>query len=113
MRRGDICWVDLGEPKGSQPGYRRPIIIVQDDEFNNSKLATVIVLSLTTNLNLRKMPGCVYLASSESGLPSDSIVNCSQIRTIDKSLIDEHVGQVDDSVMFMIDNALRRVLGLG
>ena len=112
MRRGDICWVDLGEPIGSEPGYRRPVLIVQDDSFNASKLATVIVISLTSNVELRKMPGCVYLSADETGLPKESVVNATQIRTIDKKRIEEHVGQLDDSTMFMIDNALKRVLGI-
>jgi mRNA interferase MazF len=112
MRRGDIYWVDLGEPVGSEPGYKRPVLVVQDDEFNRSKLATVIVLSLTTNLELKNMPGCVLLKSQESGLNKDSVVNATQIRTIDRSRMIEHVGQLDDMVMFMIDNAIKRVMGL-
>jgi mRNA interferase MazF len=113
MRRGDIYWVDLGDPIGSDPGYRRPVLVIQDDAFNASKLATVIVLSITSNVELRKIPGCVYLSADETGLKNDSVVNASQIRTIDKNIIDEHVGQLDDATMFMIDNAIRRVLGLG
>lgn len=112
MRRGDIFWADLGEPVGSEPGYRRPVLVVQDDEFNVSKIATVIVLSISSNLELRKFPGCVFLKDNETGLDRDSVVNCTQIRTIDKARLDEHVGQVDDSTMFMIDIACRRVLGV-
>ncbi len=112
MRRADVCWADLGDPIGSEPGFRRPVLIVQDDEFNSSKLATVIVLSMTSNLELRKVPGCVFLKASETGLDKDSVVNASQIRTIDKSRIDQHVGQLDDATMFMVDNAIRRVLGI-
>lgn len=112
MRRGDIFWADLGEPVGSEPGYRRPVLVVQDDEFNVSKIATVIVLSITSNLELRKFPGCVFLKDNETGLDKDSVANCTQIRTIDRARLDEHVGQVDDSTMFMIDTAIRRVLGV-
>jgi mRNA interferase MazF len=112
MRRGDICWADLGDPIGSEPGFRRPVLVIQDDEFNVSKLATVIVLSITSNVALRKLPGCVFLESQETGLGKDSVVNVTQIRTLDKSRIDELVGQLDDAVMFMVDNAMRRVLGL-
>ena len=112
MKRGDICWVDLGDPIGSEPGYKRPVLIIQDDEFNVSKLATVVVLSLTSNVDLRKMPGCVYLSSVETGLPKDSVVNATQFRTIDKGRIEEYVGQLDDATMFIIDNAIKRVLGL-
>lgn len=112
MRRGDICWIDLGEPLGSEPGFRRPAIVIQDDEFNASRLATTIVLSLTSNVELRKVPGCVYLTASETGLPMDSVANGTQIRTVDRARIHENVGQLDDSTMFMVDNALKRVLGL-
>jgi len=112
MRRGDIYWADLGDPRGSNPGHRRPVLVVQADVVNHSKLATVIILSLTSNVDLRKMPGCVFLSARESGLPKDSVVNASQIATIDKVILDEHVGQLDDANMLSIDNALRQVLGL-
>jgi mRNA interferase MazF len=112
MQRGDVCWADLGDPIGSEPGYRRPVLIVQDDEFNGSRLATTIILGVTSNLELRKVPGCVLLKPEETGLPMDSIVNASQIRTIDRRRITEVVGHVDESIMFIVDNALKRVLGL-
>ena len=112
MRRGDVFWVDLGEPLGSEPGYRRPVLVIQADVFNNSKLATVIVLSLTSNLNLENMPGCVFLSAYRTGLPKNSVANASQIRTIDRTRLDECVGQVDGTTMFMIDDAISTVLGL-
>ena len=112
MQRGDICWVDLGDSIGSEPGYRRPVLIIQDDEFNSSKIATVIVLSITSNLELRKIPGCVLLKADETGLGKDSVVNSTQIRSINKARIGDYVGRLDDSTMFIIDNAIRRVLGL-
>ena len=112
MQRGDICWADLGDAIGSEPGYRRPVLIIQDDEFNSSRIATVIVLSITSNLELRKIPGCVLLKSDETGLGKDSVVNATQIRSVNKSRIDDYVGRIDDSTMFIIDNAIRRVLGL-
>lgn len=112
MIRGDIFWADLGDPIGSEPGNRRPVLVVQADEFNGSRLATVIVLSITTNLNLKNVPGCVLLSSSETGLPKDSICNVTQIKTIDRRRVDEHVGQLDDAALFMVDNVMKRVLGL-
>ena len=112
MRRGDIFWADLGEPIGSEPGYKRPILIIQADHFNNSKLATVIVLSLTSNMDLRSIPGCAFLSSRETGLPKDSIANATQLRTLDRSRIENNVGQLDDETMLIIDNALKNVLGL-
>jgi len=112
MRRGDIYWVDLGDPVGSEPGYLRPAIVIQEDEFNNSNLATTIILSMTSNIDYRKFPGCVLLKADETGLPKDSIANASQIRTVNRARLVECVGQLDDSVMYMVDNALKRVLGL-
>ncbi len=112
MRRGDIFWADLGEPLGSEPGFRRPVLVIQSDGYNLSKLATTIVLSLTSNMDLRKAPGCVSLTRQETGLPKDSVANVTQMRTLDRSRLSEQVGQLDDSTMFMIDTALRRVLSL-
>jgi len=112
MRRGDIFWADLGEPIGSEPGFCRPVLVIQSDAYNASKLATGIVLSLTSNINLRKAPGCILLTKQETGLPKDSVANVTQIRSIDRSRLEEHMGQLDDSTMFMIDSALRRVLSL-
>ena len=112
MRRGDIFWADLGEPIGSKPGFRRPVLVVQSDGYNASKLATTIVLSLTSNIDLRKAPGCVVLSKQETGLVKDSVANVSQIRSVDRARLGEHVGQLDDATMFMVDSALRRVLSL-
>ena len=112
MQRGDICWADLGEPLGSEPGFRRPVLVVQDDEFNASRLATVIVLSLTSNLDLRRIPGCLFLTAQETGLAKDSVVNATQIRSIDRARITEQVGRLDAQTLFMVDGCLRRVLGL-
>lgn len=111
-RRGDVFWADLGEPLGSEPAFRRPVVVIQADGFNASKLATTIVLSLTSNLDLRKVPGCVFLAANETGLPKDSVANLTQVRTLEKNRLREHAGQLDDATMFMIDAALRRVLAL-
>jgi len=112
MRRGDIFWADLGEPMGSEPGFRRPVLVVQSDGYNASKLATTIVLSLTSNIDLRKAPGCVVLTKQETGLAKDAVANVSQIRSVDRARLGEHVGQLDDATMFMVDSALRRVLSL-
>lgn len=112
MRRGDVFWADLGEPIGSEPGYLRPVLIIQADPFNGSKLATTIVLSMTSNLDLRKAPGCVLLTLKETGLTKDSVANVTQLRTLDKARLQDHVGQLDDATMLLVDTALRRVLSL-
>ena len=112
MMRGDIYWADLGDPLGSEPGFRRPVLVIQDDAYNRSRLATVVVLGMTTNLGLSRFPGCVLISAAESGLPKDSVCNASQIRTIDRQRLVEPVGQLDAEAMFAIDGALRSVLGL-
>lgn len=112
MRRGDVCWADLGDPVGSEPGFRRPVLVVQSDLINRSKLATIIVLALTSNLEQKKLPGCVLLRDSETGLPKDSVANATQLRTIDRMRLTEQVGQLDDVTMYLIDNELRSVLEL-
>lgn len=112
MRRGDIFGANFGEPLGSEPGFRRPVLLIQADSYNTSKLATIIVLSLTSNIELRKAPGCILLTRQETGLPKDSVANVTQIHSLDRVRLDEHMDQLDDSKMVMIDSALRRVLSL-
>lgn len=112
MHRGDICWTDLGRPTGSEPGLRRPVVIVSGDNFNRSDIATVIGVAITSSLRLAAAPGNVELLSAVSGLPRDSVVNVSQVATIDKALLSEPIGGVDDSTMERIERGLVLVLGL-
>ncbi|MBT3380663.1 MAG: type II toxin-antitoxin system PemK/MazF family toxin [Lentisphaerae bacterium] len=110
--RGEIWWADLGEPRGSEPGLRRPVLVVQADTYNRSNLATVIVLSLTTNKRLGDMPGNVGLAKADSGLRADSVINVTQLTTIDRSWLDGRVGRVPDVIMDEVAYGLGQVLGL-
>ena len=87
IRRGDIRWADLREPTGSEPGHRRPVLVVSSDRFNRSRIATVLAVAITSNLRLAGSPGNVELAAKESGLDRDLVVNVSQIVTIDKSAL--------------------------
>lgn len=112
MQKGHIYWADLGEPIGSEPGFIRPVLVIQNDLINKSRLATIIVLALTSNLNAQGLFGCVLLNKNETGLPKDSVANGTQLRTIDKERLTEYVGQLDDEKQFLIDNALRDVLDL-
>jgi mRNA interferase MazF len=111
-RRGEIWWADLGEPRGSEPGHRRPVLIVQEDHFNQSQLATVIVLSLTSNLRYETFPGNVYLPHAESGLGRDSIINITQLTTIDKSWLDGYVSTLPVATLAQVEAGLSLVLGL-
>jgi mRNA interferase MazF len=92
IRQGDIFWIDLGDPHGSGPGYRHPHVVVQSDLFNRSKIKTTVVCALTSNLKRAQAPGNVQLKDGEANLPKPSVVIVSQLLTVDKSLLDEHIG---------------------
>lgn len=112
MHRGEIWWASLGKPEGSGPGYRRPVLIVQSDEFNRSRINTVIVAVLTSNITLAQAPGNVLLKARHTGLAKDSVVNVSQVITVDKQCLTEKVKKVESSVMAEVDNGLRLVLAI-
>ncbi len=97
IARGDIWWAALPEPVGSGPGFDRPVVIVQGDNFNRSRIATVAVVPLTSNLRLARMPGNVFLSSHKTGLPKDSVANVTQILAIDRSLLTDRVGRLTPS----------------
>jgi mRNA interferase MazF len=92
INQGDIFWIDLDEPVGSSPGYRHPHVVVQNNLFNRSRINTAVVCALTSNIARAKAPGNVLLDSEEAGLPKQSVVVVSQIFTVDKSELTEHVG---------------------
>ena len=112
MRRGEIWWASLPAPRGSEPGYRRPIVIVQSDEFNESRISTVIVAILTSNLRLAAAPGNFRLDRYETGLSRDSVLNLSQVLTVDKSFLTERVGALSVRNMAAMDAGLKLVMGL-
>ena len=112
MIRGEIWWASLRAPSGSEPGYRRPILIVQADSFNRSKINTVIAVAITSNLRLAQAPGNVRLTKRQSGLKRDSVVNVSQVITLNKSFLTERVGRLPESKLREVDDGLRLVLGL-
>ncbi|MCY3827634.1 MAG: type II toxin-antitoxin system PemK/MazF family toxin [Rhodospirillaceae bacterium] len=112
MRRGEIWWADLSEPYGFEPGYRRPVLIVQSDAFNRSRIGTVVALVLTTNLKLADAPGNIALTRRGTGLTRKSIVNVSQIVTLDRRRFTDRVGRVSDTVLEQIEAGMRLVLGL-
>ena len=108
MQRGEIWWASLPAPVG--PGYRRPVLIVQSDEFNRSAISTVLVAAITSNTRLADAPGNMLLPESASGLPKDSTVNVSQVLTIDRSLLTDVVGPIDTKAMDAVDSGLRLVM---
>lgn len=110
--RGDVCWADLGEPRGSTPAKRRPVLVIQADPYNASRLNTTLVAIVTSNTALAAMPGNVFLPAAASGLPKDSVLNVTALATLDKADLDPPVGRLPSSLMTQIDRGLRRVLGL-
>ncbi len=112
VERGEIWWADLPEPRGSSPGFQHPVLIVQSDDFNQTKLNTVIGVVITTNLRLADMPGNVLLEKRTSGLPKNSVVNVTQIVTFDKNELLEFVGNVSAQKMEQVDRGLWLVLSL-
>lgn len=112
MRRGSIWWASHGQPVGSGLGKRRPVVIVSSDDLNASRIATDLVISVTTNLRMASAPGNVLLTVAESGLMQESVANVSQVITIDKSRRDEQVGYLPAAIVDRIDAGLRLVLGL-
>lgn len=112
MLRGEVWWADLDDPVGSEPGFRRPVLVVQSDPFNRSRIATVVVAALTSNLALGEAPGNVRLARKGSGLKTESVVNVSQLYTLDRAALTERAGRVPISKMAEIDAGLRLVLAV-
>lgn len=112
MKRGELWWASLPAPAGSGPGFRRPVVVVQSKPFNESRIATVIVAVVTSNLNLSDAPGNVRLSKSESGLPKASVINVSQIITLDRLLLTSKVKSLPSKVMAQVDEGLRLVLAL-
>ena len=112
MIRGEIWWADLGIPFGSEPGFKRPVVIIQDDSFNRSRIQTVIVASITTNLNLAEAPGNVFLDKEESGLSKSGVLNISQISTLDKRRLTEKICVLSQSSMSEIDYGLKLILNI-
>lgn len=112
IERGTVWWVELGEPRGSAPGFRRPILIVQADAFNRSRIQTVIAVILSSNLRLLDAPGNVLVPARLAGLPKDSVANVSQVMTLDRSDLEEPAGRLDGPTLRQVDTGLRLVLHL-
>ncbi len=112
MRRGEIWWASLGAPTGSGPGYRRPVLIIQSNAFNESAIRTTICAVITSNLRLADAPGNGRLSRKASGLPKESVVNVSQLVTLDKGLLTARIGRASPEVLRGVEAGLRLVLAL-
>jgi len=112
MQRGEIWWAVLPSPSASEPGYRRPLLIVQSDDFTRSRISTVIAVVITSNLRLSEAPGNVLLSRKSSGLPKKSVANVSQLITVDKSFLTEKAGSLSPQILQDVEAGIRLVLSL-
>lgn len=112
MRRGELWWADLGEPRGSAPALRRPVLILQADSFNQSRIETAVVVSLTSNLALASAPGNVVCRRRVAGLTKPSVVNVSQISTLDRRFLLERIGRLPTDQLAAVEAGVALVLGL-
>jgi mRNA interferase MazF len=111
VSQGEVWWADLPEPAGSGPGFRRPVIVMQGDHLNRSRIATVVCVPLTSNLAWAAAPGNVLLPSAASGLPKDSVANASQIVALDRRLLTERVRKLSRDRISQIMSGIDMVLG--
>ena len=112
MERGEVWWAQLPDPIASEPGFRRPLLIIQSNTFNRSRIRTIIAVVLTSNLRLAEAPGNVLIPASEAGLLKDSVANISQVITVDRAFLTEKCGKLPSSLMRAVDEGLRLVLSL-
>jgi len=110
IKQGDVYWIDLDEPKGSEPGFRRPYVVVQNNIFNKSRINTVIVCSLTSNVKRAGMPGNVLLKKGEANLQKESVVNVTQVSTVDRLELDEKIGTLSSTRVHQIIAGLKLVI---
>jgi len=112
VQLGEVWWADLPEPAGSGPGYRRPVVVVQSDEFNRSRIQTVVVVAITSNMRLAAAPGNVEISRRGTGLLRESVVNVSQLLTLDKRILTKKAGKLSAAKMRDVQDGLRLVLAL-
>lgn len=111
IAQGDVWWAELAEPRGSEPGFRRPVVVVQGDSLNRSRIATIVCVSITSNLKWAIAPGNVLLPAGHAGLPKDSVANVSQIVTLDRSVFSEHVARLPSALLQLVVAGIDVVLG--
>ncbi len=112
MRRGEVWWASLGEPRGSEPGFKRPVVIVSANAFNRSAIQTIVVAVITSNVRLVDAPGNFSISKKESGLSKESVVNISQLLTLDKSFLVERSNKLSEKKILCLNLGLKLSLGL-
>jgi mRNA interferase MazF len=111
VHRGEIWWADLAEPRGSEPGFRHPILLLQAEPFNRSRLRTAVGVVVSSNTRLLDAPGNVLLPAKEVGLPRDSVANVTQFITVDRDYLERRAGRVPPKIMARVEAGVRLVLG--
>lgn len=111
IAQGDVCWVDLTDPAGSGPGFRRPVVVVQGNPINRSRLATAVCVPLTSNMKWAAAPGNVRLRARSTGLPKDSVANVSQLVTIDRGLLSPAIGRLSAQQIALVLSGIDLILG--
>lgn len=109
--QGEVWWADLGLPIGSAPGFRRPVLVLQCDDFNRSRIATVLVVSLTSQIKWSNNPGNLLLGARDTGLDRDSVVNVSQISSVDRGQLEERIGRVPDAKLARVLDGVCLLIG--
>ncbi len=112
IRRGEIWWANIPSPRGSEPGFRRPVLVVQTDPFNQSGIGTVVAIAFTSNLRLANAPGNVLCQRQDTGLSIDSVANVSQLTALDKSWLTSRVSKMSPQLLREVEDGLRLLLGL-
>jgi mRNA interferase MazF len=112
MQRGDIYWVDLAQPRGSAPAERRPAVVVQADAYNASQISTVVVAAITSNTRLASMPGNVFVPATVGGLAQDSVINVTQLATVDRRYLEARIGRLPGRMLDDVNRGLRLLLAL-
>jgi mRNA interferase MazF len=112
IQRGEIWWAELSEPSGSEPGFRHPVAVLQSNEFNRSKINTVVVAVISSNLQLSEAPGNVFLPKHRSHLAKDSVINVSQIATIDKTRLTKKICTLPEELIYEMEEGIRLVIAL-
>lgn len=112
IARGEVWWADLGTPRGSAPALRRPVLVISDDRYNKSRLRTATVVVLTSTARLAALPGNVAVSAELSGLDKDSVVNVTQVATVDRTALEDRAGELPAWLMTQVDEGLRRALAL-
>jgi mRNA interferase MazF len=112
IKRGELWWANLPDPTGSEPGYKRPVLVIQSDSFNSSKISTVIAVVITSNIRLSQAPGNVLLPEKQTKLKKNSVANVSQVVTLDKSFLSKKIGKLNANLFQQVEIGIKLVLGL-